>query len=93
MLNLKKLGPYKAAFLLGAVWLVGLTLIFTAMYGKFSAEGFGRFLGMTMLSSAITGFQAKRAKIPWGLLKFGLVYTGILLLAFLVSSYGATSYA
>ena len=81
--------PYAMAFAWGGIWLVLLTLGFTAAYGNFSAEGFGRFLGMTMLSAAIVGFQAKRSSTAWDFWKMGVVYVIAIVAVWLISSYGA----
>lgn len=81
--------PYTMAFAWGGIWLVLLTLGFTAAYANFSAEGFGRFLGMTMLASAVTGFQGKRSTNAWDFWKVGVVYILVLIGVWLISSYGA----
>jgi len=81
--------PYAMAFAWGGIWLVLLTLGFTAAYGNFSAEGFGRFLAMTMLASAVTGFQGKRSTNAWDFWKVGVVFILALIGVWLISSYGA----
>lgn len=80
---------YRKAFAWGGAWLVLLTMGFSLYYGQFSAEGFGRFLGMTMVPSAICGHMASRSKAPWTIWKIGGIYLLIALAVFFVSSYGA----
>ena len=81
---------YGKAFLWGAIWLVGLTLIFSVIYQNFSAEGFGRFLAMTMISSAVTGSIANRRAVTRSFAKVGGIYFLVLLVAWLISSFGAS---
>jgi len=81
--------PYGNAFAWGGIWLVGLTASFTLFYGHFAAEGFGRFLGMTLLSSALCGYLGHRSKTPWSFWKTGGMYLPLALAIFLVSSFGA----
>jgi hypothetical protein len=82
--------PYRKAFAWGGIWLVVLTVAFTLAYGHFAAEGFGRFIGMTMLPSAICGYIANRSKAPWTFWKMGCIYAMVALVVFVISSYGAT---
>lgn len=89
MIIFQPLRPYRTAFIIGLVFLVGFCLIFSLVYSTFSIEGFGRFFGITMLSSFVTGFQAKRSKAPWSSVKFMGVYILVILVVFLISSYGA----
>ena len=81
--------PYRKAFAWGGIWLVLLTLGFSVAYGHFAAEGFGRFIGMTMVPAAICGYLAKGSKMSWSFWKVGVIYFAIALLVFLISSYGA----
>jgi hypothetical protein len=78
--------PYRKAFAWGGMWLAVLTVSFSLAYAHFSAEGFGRFFGLTMLSALMTGFIAKRAKSPWSFVKIGLIYFAVAMALFLVSS-------
>lgn len=71
------------------MFLAGLCLIFSLVYSNFSIEGFGRFFGITMLSSFVTGFQAKRSKAPWSPVRVVGVYMLVIVCAFVISSYGA----
>ena len=79
---------YGKAFLWGAIWLVGLTLIFSVIYQNFSAEGFGRFLAMTMIASAVTGWTANRGAVTRSFTKVGGIYFLVLLAVWLISSFG-----
>jgi len=79
---------YRKAFAWGGAWLVTLTIGFTLFYGQFSAEGFGRFFGMTMLPSAICGYMANRSKMPWTFWKIGGIYLLIALAVWVLSSPG-----
>ena len=81
--------PYRNAFTWGGIWLVVLTAAFALAYGHFAAEGFGRFLGMTMVPAAICGYFANRSKIPWSFWKMGGLYAVVALMVLLISSYGA----
>ena len=85
----KTIRPYRKAFVWGGTWLAISTTGFALAYGHFSAEGFGRLFGMTMVSSAICGFLASRSKTPWSFWKIGGIYLLIALAVVLVSSYGA----
>ena len=44
---------------------------------------------MTMLASAVTGFQGKRSTNAWDFWKVGVVYILALIGVWLISSYGA----
>ena len=81
----KTIKPYQMAFIWGAIWLVILTIVFTVVSDQFSYRGFGRLLAETMLSSAVTGFQAKRSKTAWGFIKIGGVYLVILVIWLIIS--------
>ena len=81
--------PYQKAFAWGVIWLVISTGALSVMYQNFSAEGFGHMFALTMLSSAIVGYLAKRNKSAWSFTKVGLVYFVVALIVFLISSYGA----
>ena len=79
---------YGKAFSWGAIWLVGLTLTFTLIYRNFSAEGFGRFLAMTMIAAGITGSIANRGGVTRSFVKVGGIYVLVLLAVWLISSFG-----
>lgn len=81
--------PYQKALAWGGFWLVISCAALTVTYRNFSAEGMGRLLALTLISSAIVGFMASRAKTPWSLLKVGLIYFAVAVLLLLISSYGA----
>jgi amino acid permease len=81
--------PYQKAFTWGAIWLVISTLLLSVIYHNFSAEGFGRMFALTMISSAVVGFLAKRSKSAWSFTKVGVVYFFVAIIVFLISSYGA----
>ena len=80
--------PYRKAFTCGAVALIVLTVAFTAVYRRFSAEGFGTLLGLTMIPAALTGFAATRSKRAWGIARIILLYF-VLLVVSLVLQRGA----
>ena len=88
MMIIQPLKPYRTSFILGVFFLFGLTLIFNMIFENFSAEGFGRWFGITMFSSFITGFQAKRSKAPWSKAKFVGVYTLVIFVVFLMTIFG-----
>lgn len=79
---------YGKAFAWGFIWLVGLSLIFTLIYRNFSAEGFGRFLAMTMIASGITGWTANRGAVARSFTKVGGIYFLVLLAVWVISSFG-----
>ena len=79
---------YGKAFSWGAIWLAGLTLAFTLIYRNFPAEGFGRFLAMTMIAAGITGSIANRGGVARSFVKVGGIYVLVLLAVWLISSFG-----
>jgi hypothetical protein len=81
--------PYAKAFAWGGIWLAILTIGFSVAYGNFSAEGFGRFVGMTAIPAIVVGFQASRSKSVWSFWKIGGIYFLAAIAVWLVSSYGA----
>ena len=87
--NSKTQRPYAKAFAWAGLWLTALTVAFTIAYGHFSAEGFGRFVGMTGIPALLVGFQANRSTKPWSFWKIGAIYFGVAIAVWLISSYGA----
>jgi len=81
--------PYQKAFAWGGIWIFLSTVLLSIVYQIFSAEGFGRMFALTMISSAIVGFMAKRSKSAWSFTKVGVVYFLVAIVVFLISSYGA----
>ncbi len=79
---------YGKAFSWGVIWLVGLTLIFSVIYQNFSAEGFGRFLAMTMIASAVSGSIASRRAVTRSFATAGGIYFLVLLAVWLITSFG-----
>ncbi len=87
--ELRTVKPYQKAFAWGGIWLVISTALLSVVYQNFSAEGFGRMFALTMLSSAIAGFVARRSKSAWSFTKVGVVYFLVAMVVLLISSYGA----
>lgn len=79
---------YRKAFSWGVIWLVGFTLTFTLIYSNFSAEGFGRFLAMTMIAAGATGSISNRGGVTRSFVKVGGIYFLVLLAVWLISSFG-----
>ena len=80
--------PYRRAFVIGFIVWIALSALFSAIYGHVSAEGVGRFFGMTMTTSALTGFIAARAVVPWSTRKFWATYFLMALVVWVISSPG-----
>lgn len=80
--------PYRRAFAIGFIGWIGLSILFSAIHGHVSAEGVGRFFGMTMVTSALTGFIAARAALPWSTRKFWAMYFLMALVVWVISSRG-----
>lgn len=79
---------YRRAFAIGFIWWIALSALFSTMYGHVSALAVGRFLGMTMITSAMAGFVAARAAKPWSTRKFWAMYFLMALVVWVISSRG-----
>ena len=58
---------------------------------NFSAEGFGRFLAMTMIAAGVTGSIANRGGVTRSFVKVGGIYFLVLLAVWLLTSFGGRS--
>jgi hypothetical protein len=65
-----------------------LTLTFALIYRNFPAEGFGRFLAMTMISAGVTGSIANRGRVTRSFVNVGGIYFLVLLAVWLISNFG-----